>query len=92
MKRYVDASELLRALAAPLRLAIVDLLIRHHELYVHQIIDAVGVSQALVSQHLRVLRQARVVVRIQTGRQTAYRLSRPGIDRILAEALAERAG
>jgi DNA-binding transcriptional ArsR family regulator len=87
LERYAEAGALFRALAAPIRLAIIDLLAAHHELYVHEIIDAVGVSQALISQHLRVLRQARVVMRIQTGRQIAYRLSRPGVDQIVTAAL-----
>jgi DNA-binding transcriptional ArsR family regulator len=89
LDRYFDASELFRALAASIRLAIIDLLTAHPERFVYQIIDATGVSQALVSQHLRILRQAGIVARVQTGRQTAYRLSRPGVDEIVAAALTQ---
>lgn len=90
LTQFDAASELFRALAAPIRLAIVELLTRHHQLHVHQIVDAVGVPQALVSQHLRVLRQARIVLRVQTGRETVYRLTHPAAERIVTAALATR--
>ncbi|GAA3212169.1 ArsR/SmtB family transcription factor [Dactylosporangium siamense] len=88
--QYDAASALFRALAAPLRLAIVELLTHHDHLHVHQIVDAVGATQTLVSQHLRVLRQAHVVQRIQVGRDTTYRLSHPAARPIIAAALAVR--
>jgi ArsR family transcriptional regulator, zinc-responsive transcriptional repressor len=88
--QYDAASTLFRALAAPIRLAIVELLTHHEHLHVHQIVDAVGVTQTLVSQHLRVLRQARVVQRLQVGRDTTYRLSHPAARPIVAAALAAR--
>ncbi len=92
LPRFDAASDLFRALAAPIRLAVVELLTRHHELRVHQIVDAVGVPQALVSQHLRVLRQARIVLRVRTGRDTVYRLAHPVAERIVAAALTGRDG
>ena len=50
----VAAGELLRALAAPVRIAIV-LQLLESERCVHEIVDALGVAQPLISQHLRVL-------------------------------------
>ncbi|MFF5225038.1 ArsR/SmtB family transcription factor [Dactylosporangium sp. NPDC000521] len=90
LARYDAASSLFRALAAPIRLAIVELLAQHDHLHVHQIVEAVGATQTLVSQHLRVLRQAQVVQRVQTGRDTTYRLSHPAARPIIAAALAAR--
>src|ERR671931_566297 len=55
------ATELLRALASPVRLGIVrELANGGHE--AHELVTALGVSQPLVSQHLRVLRTSRIVV------------------------------
>jgi DNA-binding transcriptional ArsR family regulator len=85
--QYAAAGALFRALAAPIRLAIVELLTQHDHLQVHQIVEAVGATQTLVSQHLRVLRQARVVQRLQVGRDTSYRLSHPAARVIIAAAL-----
>ncbi|MGH3434245.1 MAG: ArsR family transcriptional regulator, partial [Thermocrispum sp.] len=44
------AGELLRALAAPVRIAIV-LQLRAGERCVHELVDALGVAQPLISQH-----------------------------------------
>lgn len=45
----VAAGELLRALSAPVRIAIV-LQLRDHERCVHELVDALGVTQPLISQ------------------------------------------
>lgn len=68
-----DAGDLLRALAAPVRLAIV-LQLRIEERCVHELVDALGVTQPLVSQHLRVLKAAGVVRGRRRGREVVYRL------------------
>ncbi|MBY8854618.1 ArsR family transcriptional regulator, partial [Saccharothrix sp. MB29] len=49
------AGELLRALAAPVRIAIV-LQLREADRCVHELVEALGVAQPLISQHLRVLK------------------------------------
>ncbi|MEU7873052.1 metalloregulator ArsR/SmtB family transcription factor [Dactylosporangium sp. NPDC049140] len=86
--RFEQVSMLFRALAAPVRLAIVELLVLHYELQVHEIVAAVGVTQALISQHLRVLRQARLVVRIQDGRRVTYRLRSADLSSVVGAGLA----
>ncbi|MEO5678488.1 MAG: metalloregulator ArsR/SmtB family transcription factor, partial [Acidimicrobiales bacterium] len=55
MDDLAAASTLLRALASPHRLAIVRALAAG-PCCVHDLVAALGVSQPLVSQHLRVLR------------------------------------
>lgn len=69
----VDAGELLRALAAPVRLAIV-LQLRIGQRCVHELVEALGVAQPLVSQHLRVLKAAGVVQGQRRGREVVYHL------------------
>ncbi|WP_432842009.1 ArsR/SmtB family transcription factor [Dactylosporangium sp. CA-092794] len=86
-ERHERVSALFRALGAPLRLAIVELLIAHHQLHVHEIVDAIGAPQTLTSQHLRVLRDARLVERAQDGRQVVYRLRDPEVSSLLAIAV-----
>nr|BFE60306.1 hypothetical protein GCM10020063_048320 [Dactylosporangium thailandense] len=80
-------SALFRALAAPLRLAIVELLIVHHQLHVHEIVAATGAPQTLTSQHLRILRHAQLVERAQDGRSIVYRLADPEVASVLAAAV-----
>ncbi|GAA2554076.1 ArsR/SmtB family transcription factor [Mycolicibacterium diernhoferi] len=72
--------DLLRALAAPLRIAIV-LALRESQRCVHELVDALDVPQPLVSQHLRILKSAGVVAGERSGREVMYRL----VDHHLAE-------
>lgn len=67
------AGDILRALAAPVRIAIV-LQLRESARCVHELVDAVGVPQPLVSQHLRILKAAGVVAGERSGREVLYRL------------------
>ena len=80
-----NAGDLLRALAAPLRIAIV-LQLRESMRCVHELVDALDVPQPLVSQHLRILKSAGVVAGERSGREVMYRL----VDHHLAE-IAEMA-
>ncbi len=80
------ASELLRALTAPVRLAVIVEL-QEGARCVHELVDAVGVSQSLVSQHLRVLRGARLVTSERRGREVTYRLTDDHVAHIVRDAI-----
>ncbi|MCX6480005.1 MAG: metalloregulator ArsR/SmtB family transcription factor [Mycobacterium sp.] len=67
------SGELLRALSAPVRIAIVVQLCESSRC-VHELVDALGLPQPLVSQHLRVLKAAGVVAGDRAGREVRYRL------------------
>lgn len=67
------SGDLLRALAAPVRIAIV-LQLRESARCVHELVDALAVPQPLVSQHLRILKSAGVVAGLRSGREVMYRL------------------
>lgn len=70
-------AELLKALAEPLRLRIVDAL-RDGPRNVSEIAEALGVELMIASHHLRILRAAGFVERSQRGRFAVYSL-RPGV-------------
>ncbi|HEX2021825.1 MAG TPA: metalloregulator ArsR/SmtB family transcription factor [Candidatus Thermoplasmatota archaeon] len=63
-----------RALADPNRFLIAELLRRHGPLSTTEIEAALGVANATVSHHLRVLETARVVVPERVERWTFWRL------------------
>lgn len=84
---YAAAGELLRALAAPVRVAIVTELAAGQRC-VHELVDALRVAQPLVSQHLRVLRGAGVVRGSRRGREIAYSLVDEHIAHIVADAVS----
>jgi DNA-binding transcriptional ArsR family regulator len=87
LEAYEAAGELLRALAAPVRVAIVTELANGPRC-VHELVDALGVAQPLVSQHLRVLRGAGVVKGSRRGREIAYALVDEHVAHIVADAIS----
>ncbi|WP_106192604.1 ArsR/SmtB family transcription factor [Umezawaea tangerina] len=80
------AGELLRALAAPVRIAIV-LQLQEAERCVHELVEALGVAQPLISQHLRVLKAAGVVRGERHGREVVYRLVDEHLAHIVVDAV-----
>jgi ArsR family transcriptional regulator, zinc-responsive transcriptional repressor len=84
--RLEAASELLKTLAAPVRLAILVELDQGARC-VHELVDTLGVSQPLVSQHLRVLRAGGLVESERRGREVAYSLSDEHVAHIVHDAI-----
>ncbi|MFF0818266.1 ArsR/SmtB family transcription factor [Rhodococcus sp. NPDC003318] len=81
------AGDILRALAAPVRIAIV-LQLHEAQRCVHELVDALGVTQPLISQHLRVLKSAGVVRGERSGREVVYRLVDDHLAHIVVDAVA----
>ncbi len=80
------AGDLLRALAAPVRIAIV-LELRESERCVHELVEALAVTQPLISQHLRILKAAGVVAGERRGREVVYRLVDEHLAHIVVDAV-----
>jgi ArsR family transcriptional regulator, zinc-responsive transcriptional repressor len=80
------AGDLLRALAAPVRIAIV-LQLREAPRCVHDLVDALSLPQPLVSQHLRVLKEAGVVHGERRGREVVYTLVDDHLAHIVLDAV-----
>lgn len=83
---YEAPGELLRALASPVRLALVDLLGRGPRC-VHELVDALSVAQPLVSQHLKTLRGAGLVSTRRRGREMVYSLSDEHVAHVVSDAI-----
>ena len=77
-----ERAELLRQLGHPIRLAILEELMRGGKC-VTDIRDLLEVSQPNVSQHLTVLRQQRIVDFSEEGKLRCYYLKRPALVRAL---------
>lgn len=80
------AGDLLRALGAPHRLAIV-LELAEGTRCVHELVASLGISQSLTSQHLRVLRTSGLVVGVRTGKEIAYSLADAHVAHIARDAM-----
>lgn len=85
---FADAGELLKALSAPLRVAIVTHLQATGPMCVHELVERLGVPQPLVSQHLRILRAADIVSGRRQGREVFYVLVDQHVAHIVADAVA----
>ncbi len=81
------AGDLLRALAAPVRIGIVLQLLESSRC-VHDLVDALGVAQPLISQHLRILKAAGVVRGERQGREVLYSLVDDHLAHIVVDAVA----
>ncbi len=85
-RSYEAAGELLKVLCAPARLAIVTELAQHPRV-VHELVERLDMSQPLVSQHLRVLRGARLVSVERLGREAVYSLVDQHVAHIVKDAI-----
>lgn len=86
LRHLQAASDLLKALASPVRLGIVRELSQGGK-YVHELVAALGVSQPLVSQHLRVLRNSRIVTTRRQAREIQYCLTDDHVAHIVLDAI-----
>lgn len=86
LDRLEPAVALLKALAAPVRLALVEQLARSPRC-VHELVDELEVSQPLVSQHLRVLRDAGLVIAGRRGREVEYSLADEHVSHVVLDLL-----
>jgi ArsR family transcriptional regulator len=79
--------QLLKGFADATRLKILCLL-REQEVCVHEIVEALDVSQSAVSHQLRTLRNARLVRSRRAGRHVYYRLADAHVEEMLENALS----
>jgi len=86
----ITAGDLLRALSAPVRIALVVQLCESARC-VHELVDSLGLPQPLVSQHLRILKTAGVVAGDRMGREVRYRLVDQHLAEIVIAAVAHAA-
>jgi ArsR family transcriptional regulator len=72
-----EFSEILRAIAHPIRLAVIELLHQQGKLSVTEIYQDLNIEQAVASQHLRILKNKNVVDVERVGKTSLYYLSNP---------------
>lgn len=80
------AAELFKVLGNESRLWLVRLL-GGESMTVSALTDATGMSQPLVSQHLRSLRQAGLVIAERRGKEMTYALADEHVAHVVADAL-----
>ncbi|MEZ4685329.1 MAG: metalloregulator ArsR/SmtB family transcription factor [Bacteroidia bacterium] len=70
----IHTAQGLKAIAHPVRLAIVGLLEGGESLSVTEIYESLGLEQAVASQHLAVLRERKILDASRQGKHTYYSL------------------
>ena len=66
------SSEVLRAIAHPLRMKILEFIDQNEEINVNKIYNTLGLEQSITSQHLRILRTAGLVSTQRDGKYIHY--------------------
>ncbi|MCA0252416.1 MAG: metalloregulator ArsR/SmtB family transcription factor [Actinobacteria bacterium] len=82
----VEAAQLFRVLGSESRLQIL-LLLGSGSRTVGALVEATEMSQPLVSQHLRTLRQSGLVTAVRSGKEVAYRLADQHVSHVISDAL-----
>ncbi|MBK6620859.1 MAG: helix-turn-helix transcriptional regulator [Saprospirales bacterium] len=70
-----ESSELLRALAHPLRIKILEFIDQNGSINVNKIYNTLKLEQSITSQHLRILRAVGLVETERQGKYIHYRLN-----------------
>ncbi len=83
---FERGADLLKAMAHPLRLAVLAALLDGPRC-VHELVETTGATQPLVSQHLRILRDADLLRRDRRGREAIYAITDDHIHHIVIDAV-----
>ncbi len=87
MDHYEQAAEIMKALGHPLRLQILEELRREGEACVCHLEARLGQRQAIISQHLARLREAKLVIDHREGMNVYYALADDSISALVDEGL-----
>jgi DNA-binding transcriptional ArsR family regulator len=79
-----EAAQLLKLLANENRLLILCRLVLARELSVNDLVDAVGISQSALSQHLAKMREEGLLATRREAQTVYYRIADPNAERLLA--------
>ncbi|HNU56241.1 MAG TPA: metalloregulator ArsR/SmtB family transcription factor [Flavobacteriales bacterium] len=84
-EKLVRASEMLKVAAHPQRLAILDLLGGRQRMCVSDLMNALGIEQAILSQHLTLMRDKGLLGVEREGKYSFYHLEQPGFLKIIKD-------
>ena len=80
--RLQEAAECLRTLAHPVRLRMVQLMLRGR-LTVGEIAEACDIPSHMASEHLRMMQHCGLLARRQDGRRIYYQVAEPTVARLM---------
>ena len=78
-----SATQLLKGVAHPIRLAIMEVLKPVDQMCVTDIHEKIGVEQAVVSQHLKILKDRQILGSIKEGKHSYYYIKNENFKKLL---------
>ncbi|MCB9743749.1 MAG: winged helix-turn-helix transcriptional regulator [Alphaproteobacteria bacterium] len=76
-----ELGALCRALGNPIRVQMLRLIMERGSLICREMVEALPLAQSTVSQHLKVLKEADLIVGISDGPRRSYSVNEPRLDR-----------
>ena len=83
INKLENAAEMLKAIAHPVRIAIVELLSSDTQLNVTEIYEALKIEQAVASHHLSILKNKGVLTSERSGKNCYYSLKYQRLSQII---------
>ncbi len=77
------SAEILRAVAHPLRMKILEFVDKHKTINVNKIYNTLKLEQSITSQHLRILRLAGIVETSRDGKFIYYTINYPKLAQVV---------
>lgn len=84
-------ADILKALAHPVRLCIVQGLLKSQGCNVSNIQNCIGIPQSTISQHLATLRHSGIIAGERRGPEIIYRVIHPNVEHIIRALLGNEA-
>ncbi len=82
-EKLQTSAEILRALAHPLRMKILEFIDKHKTINVNKIYNTLKLEQSITSQHLRILRLAGIVITSREGKFIHYAIDYSKVANVL---------
>lgn len=80
---YTEAARMLRAVAHPARIEIIELLVAEESLTVNEIKDQLGLTQSMTSQHLGILKNTGIVASEKEANACHYYIQNKNVLKLL---------
>ncbi|MCB0502773.1 MAG: helix-turn-helix transcriptional regulator [Bacteroidetes bacterium] len=87
IKMIEKSAELLRALSNPVRVSILNFISKNHSTKVFDIHSSLNLDKSIASQHLKILRDARLVKTTRDGKNIYYEVDVPFVNHILKQVI-----
>jgi DNA-binding transcriptional ArsR family regulator len=81
IQKIDESTSLLVAMNHPLRIQILELISKNQSMSVNAIYHSLGLDQSITSQHLRVLRDHNLVVKMKQGKYMLYSINDPFVQK-----------